>query len=156
MTSFGGDTQSTQTWGVQQETGMWANSRPDNLGTNYTIVITQSPWGSGVISCWTPWCYLIKCSFRYVPEPQSHFWLIQVLPTLWSFSALAFVGLCAAWTNSSRTVLWGCYSLTEYLSLCLCDGHCCDQLRNPTLESKFPEFGRFIFSVWKNQIFFTE
>lgn len=47
---------------------MWANSKPGNWGTNYTILITQSPWGTGVILHWTPWCYSIKCSFRYLPR----------------------------------------------------------------------------------------
>lgn len=59
------------------------------------------------------------------PDPQSHFWLIQVLPILWSFSVPAIGGLCAIWTNLIRAVLWVCYSLAEFLSLCLCYGHCC-------------------------------
>lgn len=104
---------------------MWANSKPDNLGTNYTIVITQSPGALESSRAELLDAIQSNALLGMCPEPQSHFWLIHLLPILWSFSDLAIFGLCAIWTNPSRAFLWGCYSLPGYLSLCLCYGHCC-------------------------------
>lgn len=124
-TSFDGDMQFTQTWWVQQETDMWANSKPDNSGTNYTTVITQSPLGLWSHLMLNPLMLFNQMLFQVCAQTHSHtFDWYKFYPHYKAFQFLLLVGWCATWTNLSRAVLWGCYSFAEYQSLWLCYGLC--------------------------------